>query len=424
MRRAAGVLLGLGAALLAASCGEEIAVRQGTRVHPDGTIGRTVLIAAREPGRKEPTPAAWIDSLVDLARPDAWGRVDRTATSIRAEGVFASAAEIPPTLRHQQGDDAWVTDRQAVMLSVEDLRLLRVFTYEEIWGDPFGPEKLEDLVDTLSALVTGRLRDNITRHFGGEIDPGPAVAQIRRRGEALFRDVAASLRATQFDPDEVQKANLAAVFRTHGLPPLPAGALESAARFLQPVLDWSRDLCAQALSTPDRRIEAADLGFWPTPEEVERRFESGEEETPDPELAALGDALVSAVFGVYGSGDHHFQVQVTVRLPGRLVSTDGMPDGDDGAIWVLGHPDLNLGRNARAVSVELDRQVLVDLGARREYGPAALLELVTVLRDLPPVLDEALDEAIRKRSLAPLRQAGRRDLLELLDPSLPPWPEP
>ena len=94
-----------------------------------------------------------------------------------------------------------------------------------------------------------------------------------------------------------------------------------------------------------------------------------------------------------------------VKLPGVLLATNGTPT-ENGIEWLFRAEDLTIGEFAlRAESVELNRDALTRLGARRDLSPAQLLQLADLLwkRDPKGILADLLARALEEGSLELLK---------------------
>src|SRR5262245_12240589 len=187
------------AALALASCGEEIVVRETTRVYRDGSVFRSIVVAGREMDGKLPEEPRWLEDHagLGLATPEAWDRVDERPGYLSAEQTFGSAAQVPPLLAHsegQEGDERRVLDRSHIDLRSDNLVVLRRFTYRETRGDPYGMEELNAALDAMVDFAVRFLREEVRKEFGPEVDPSRAEAFLRTDVRSLTADILGVLR--------------------------------------------------------------------------------------------------------------------------------------------------------------------------------------------------------------------------------------
>jgi hypothetical protein len=427
--------------LALAGCGEEVVVRESTRVYRDGSLTRSIEISGRDPDGSAPTDPAWLAETAHLAlaSPDAWGRIDERPGYLAAEATFDRADRVPRILTHT-GEESSILDRTRIDLRDDDLVVMRRWVYEETRGDPYGEEELAAATDALVELAVEYLRDEVRKEFGPGMGTNRAEAFLRRDVRSLAMDVFNLMRQSiGSGEDPAARTALLEVLARHGVrppevPPSEGDLFDIAA----PVaMDWTLEGLATALSTPDAPVYPEDLDFWPTLEDLSV-LEATDELPSDPradEFTRAAEVLVEALSGYYGDeGSPRFRFESRVEMPGRLLRTNGTP-GPDGAHWLYRNVDLALGDvTMTAEAIELDIDALVSLGARKEFDTAALLRLTDILavRDTEAVLRELLGEAVDRGRLDLLQDEDRvpdelerlaRELHELLDPSRAPWPD-
>lgn len=424
MRRAVALLVLL---LLLTGCGEEAEVRVVSQVFPDGGLQRTLRLDARDPERTDPYPADWLQTGPGLllARPEAWDRVETSATSLRAEGFFAPGEIVPPLLAHPGPEGDSRSDRGQVALARDDLVVLDRFTFRETLGDPYGVEEVGTALDALLDAVAKRLADALRRQFGPDIATKQAESFIRKGARASLLDLFTALRETEAPGKRAGRhARLAEVHAKHRLPV----ASDEPDRAVQADLEALIDRVAAEVVRANPRLDAAAL----------TAFVAGDQGAiaailEEPEISALVEGLQLAFFGAYGLGTRvRFLCRLT--LPGRVLRTSGTVEGD-AVVLTFDQDDLAAGDVVLDVeSVELNGDALTRLGARRDLDAAALLRLVGLLTrpDLAVPLRAALQRAVETGKFGPLREGLEGDALAqagaeiagLLDPSAPRWPAP
>jgi hypothetical protein len=432
----------LAALLVLAGCGEEVVVRESTRVYRDGSLSRSIEISGREADGSTPTDAAWLAETagVALASPDAWGRIDERPGYLAAEATFARADGVPRILTHA-GEKGSVLDRTRIDLRDDDLVVMRRWIYEEVRGDPYGAEELAAAVDAMVELAVDYLREEVRKEFGSGMATARAETFLRRDVRSLALDVFGLMRQTLGSEDDpAAMAALLEILARHdvrrpgGDPPSSDDDLFDVAA--PPVMTWMLDGLATALSTADAPVAPEDLDFWPTLEDLST-LEISDQPQADPRVEAFtraAEVLLDALSGYYGNeGSPRFRFESHIEMPGRLLRTNGTP-GTDGVHWLYRNVDLALGDvTMTAETVELDLDALVALGARRDFDTAALLRLTDLLatRDTEAVVRELLAAAVETGRLDLLIDEERvpdelerlaRELHELLDPSREPWP--
>jgi len=432
----------LAALLVLVGCGEEVVVRESTRVYRDGSLSRSIEISGREADGSMPTEASWLAETagVALASPEAWGRIDERPGYLAAEATFGRAETIPRILTHA-GEQGSVQDRTRIELRDDDLVVMRRWVYEEIRGDPYGAEELAAAVDALMELAVDFLRDEVRKEFGSGMATTRAEAFLRRDVRSLAMDVFGLMRQSVGSKgDPTAMGALLEILARHDVP-RPGGDTPSPDDDLLDVavplaLAWTLDGLAAALSTPDAPVASEDLDFWPTLEDLSS-IEVSDGPPIDPRAAEFeraAEALLDALSGYYGDeGSPRFRFESRLEMPGRLLRTNGTP-GAEGVHWLFRNVDLALGDVIMtAETVELDLDALVSLGARRDFDTAALLRLTDVLalRDTEGAVRELLAAAVEDGRLDALIDEERvpdeldrlaRELHELLDPSREPWP--
>jgi len=433
-RVAGGAVLFL--ASLALSCGEEIVVRTDTRVYADGGVARRVEVAGREPDGTQPTEAQWLAATagVRLADRNAWTHVDETIGGLSAEGFFPPGASIPPTLAHP-GPAGDIADKTSISLKREDLAIATRWTWRESTGDPFGEADTAKALDTLAALASKAVEQEIGRTLGPDVDASAAGRFLRGDARKLVAELLPSVRAGLARGGATQGAAKDAwrkVLARYGVPVAGGEAILLSEEQIGKMLEWTRARTARALSTKHRTIAAEELSFWPGGGEAEAQAGEliervwGSQEAFDAEAGSALDALG----GYYGrEGSPRFRFEARVALPGRLLGGNGMPD-QDALVWLYRDESLALAaREMTARSLELAEEPLRRLGARREFDAAELLRITDLLgeQDASPDLLALLRSAIDRGDLAMLRDEDAiadeleplaRELADLLDPAI------
>ncbi len=404
-----------------------IVARVATRVEPDGAVEREVRLSGRSSDGKEPSDAAWLreTARVDLPARARWPRVEEGPGWIVARGRFKDAAEVPAPIGHllPQGD---VTDRDAILLERRDLVLLTHFVYREEYGDPFDESARAGALDRATDRGTALVDEILRRRFGAGIDLSAVDAFLRRDLRALVMECR---RRGESDPP-------AEAFVALGLPPLPKSV----------PLDGSGEPIAEPLAwwVCERLAERLAAGGTPAdPRDVKRAFDDyiaaqGDDLLePGTDLADLGELLEVYQHGLYGQ-----RRSTTIRfewrmvLPGRLLRTNGVPDGD-GAVWSFPEDRLSAeDRLMTAESILLRIEPLRTLGARTKYDAVEIERLAELLTraTAEPRNRSFLQRAVDAGSLGALRTVppDEKDfplvtfdeLADLLDPATPPLPGP
>lgn len=426
--------------LLAGSCRPDLLVRLTTRVFHDGSLERRVEVRGWDAEGNVPDEEDWLAAKVGLrlAEPDAWTRVERGRDRITAEGFFSGVEELPSTLSYST-DVGRRVDRVRTELRIEEKAILKRWSYREFHGDPFSRADSDSALDTLVELLVEALESELHEQFGEGLDTRPAAALLRTEGRALAQAMISVGRRTRGVAGENSRVELwTQVLAQHGVPAVPVEDPDDFWKVHVPLLiEWSRGRIAAAISTPDEPVSAdALLAFWPDPEEPEPRLEEwarrtwGGTEAVEQRIAEN----IETIAGYYGRGTApRFRFEVSVRLPGTLLSTSGAPDGN-GAWWLIRNEDMTLSDFVlRADSAEILVEPLVALGARREFDVSQLARMADLLwrRDPEGVLAGLLAEAVRGGGLRPLRDEATvpdgyehlaRELADLLDPDVDPVP--
>lgn len=425
--------LALVLALVLLASGEEcperrIVARVATTVLADGACEREVRLAGATSDRAEALDAAWWRERagIDLPGRARWARVEEGPGWIAARGRFPDASAVPAPIGHllPLGETA---DRDTLTVERRDLLLLTHFRYREEYGDPFDESARSGALDRAldrSATLVGEI---LRRHFGASVELAAVDAFVR--GE--LRALAAEARRRE-DLDLPPEA-----FAALGLPPLPAQVpVDASGHALADREQWW--LCERLAE----RLAAS--GTAAGPQDVLRAFDEyfAAQEGTDRPNAALEDAfdlLGTYLWGVYGAPNRFTTIRFEWRLalPGRLLRTNGVPDGENAAAWSL--PDERLAAEDRlmtAESVLLRREPLRALGARTKYDVVELERLVELL---DRVTAEARTRAFLQRAvdagdLRALRAAPPdepefparpfAELADLLDPAAPSLPGP
>jgi hypothetical protein len=419
------------------SCGEEILVVTTTRVSSQGPIGRRVEIVGRGPEGQQPESDGWLadEAGVVLARPEAWERIDAGPGRLAAEGYFATAADVPPTLAHRNGD-AVVTDPSTVRLEREDLVVLVRWTYREVHEDPLRRQDTGAVVDRLVALAAQAVTAELRRTLGDDLDTARTERLFRTRVRDLVADLLPSMRAQQLRQGAGRsgaRSSWRATLARHGVPAAPEPAALAGDEQIEMVSLWLRDRVAESVSTPSAPVSGADLSFWPSGDASEDAARDIVRRTWGSEaaLAAQAAPILEAVSGYYGTlATPRFRFVARLELPGRLLSTGGTPDAD-GSLWIHRDDDLTVGAvEIAARSVEVADEPLRALGARREFDAVQLALLTDLLgdREGSAELRVLLRTAVERASLVPLRDLDRipeplrsaaLELAGLLDPDVP-----
>jgi len=430
-----GVMVLLTMGVLA--CRPEIVVRFATTVYHDGSIGR-VLELRTELDKEEPDGEDQIArSGVSLADPDAWANVEREAGRLRAEGFFLTVDELPPLLAIDVGD-APRPARFRTRLDVQERVVLTRWVYTETHGDPYSSADSARALDGLIQLVIETLREELFRHFGGDIDTLPAEEFFRSEARALAWAMLTVNRGSPgWERMEARATRWTQLLQQHGLPARTVTEDETFWDVQMPVmLEWLRQKTAAALTTGDQTIHPGELTFWPTGDDWERQATEIAERVwgSEDELFEELEPHLAAMAGFYSGDDTpRFRFESRVRMPGKLLRTNGTPD-DDSVVWLFRQQDLTVGDFVlRAESVEPVVKVLTDLGARREFDRAELVRLADILwrQDPGGRLVELLEQAVSRGRLDPLRDEDNvpgelqdlaAELADLLDPEVLPAP--
>jgi hypothetical protein len=426
-------------ALVQTGCGEEVAVRQSTRVYQDGSIFRTVEVSGRESDGTLPGKSGWLaeEAGVRIGDAEAWGRVDRRAGQFAVEGLFDDPGQVPPSLAHRT-DAGWVADRIHVSVARDDLVVLARWSYEEVASDPFGETDMAAALDGLTDLASRVLREELSSEFGKRVDPARAEAFLRREARELALQVMSTLKQTPHATQQEARAQqLATLLSRYGVDvPEFEGEdpLDTLTELLDPFMSWARDRTARSISSEDEPVSPEQLPFWPNQDELFALWDEGAdvELTPEvSELRRLSETLVRGMTGYYGDfSSPRFRFEISVELPGVLVHTNGTVT-EEGAFWLLRGDDLSVGSaSMRAEAVELNHQALVALGARRDLDKRGLVQLLDILarRDREGKLAQLLSRCLEEGRLSLLADKDEipegmehlaRELLDLLDPSRP-----
>lgn len=427
--------LALVLALVVLASGEEctrrqIVARVATAVQPDGTCDREVRLSGTTSDEAEVLDATWwrAQAGVALAGRTHWARVEEGPGWIVARGRFADAAEVPAPVGHvlPHGE---VADRDALAIERRDLLLLTHFVYREEYGDPFDESARTVALDRATSRAAALVDDILRRQFGAGIDLSAVDAFVQRDLQAL---AAAARKSGQLDlPAEA--------FTALGLPPLPQQVPTDASgdAITDPEQWWLCERLAERLAVH---------GTPADPRDVLRAFEdhfAAQESAQGPgapgeEMEDAFDLLGIYLWGVYGAPNRFTTLRFEWRLtlPGRLMRTNGVPDGD-GAAWSF--PDDRLAAEDRlmtAESVLLRREPLRALGARTRYDAVETERLVELLSRATAEerTRDFLARAIEAGDLQALRVVPPvegefpaelfAELADLLDPATRPLPGP
>ena len=422
-------------ALTAISCRPELVVRLATRAYRDGSMDRSVELVGRNSDRESPTEDDWLqDKLgIRLAVPDAWKRVESGPGWVKAEGFFLGDDELPPILAFDKSA-AGRYGRTRTIFESEDRVVLRRWTYIERHGDPFSPADSSAALDALVELAVEALRQEVHRHLGSDVDTRAAERFLRHEGRALVAALLTSGRSSSAGRrDDERHERWSSVLSQHGVPTADVGSDDFWEVQTPAVFEWARDRVAAQLSTAERSIDPGELSFWPVGQDLEEQASEIIERVwgSEDELLELIEPHLAALEGYYGAGDApRFRFEVRLQLPGTLLSTNGMPDGES-IVWLFREQDMTFGEiNLRAESLELQSEALISLGARRDFTKQQLLRLSDLLfkRDPTGEILAVLESAAEQASLDPLLdedalpdelESVAAELFEVLDPDTP-----
>ncbi len=429
MRRTATLgLLCLG--LFCAGCRPDVLVEIASRVYSDGSIDRQVDVTGRDkPTANLSETPGWLQDKTGLilAAPDRWDRVEIGPSTLHAEGIFRLPEDVPPVLAHIKGDSK-VPDRQQVRLDRDDLVVLTRWRFQEQFGDPFGPAHVDAAVDKILELVSNYFRDELTAMYGSRVDLDGVDRFLRLDAGPVVREF---LTARQSAPGIERFQNRYQRWRNilerHNAPVVYPENLEPGETIYDfwelqtdPLLDWSRERLAAAVSTSDETVEPRHLAFIPDALNLEERIEDLMVELYGSEEAALTELepLFQTIEGHYASeGSPRYRFRCRVALPGKVLTTNGVAE-DGELVWFFRGEELPAGDiTLQAESVELNLPALKALSARRSFGAADLLNLVDILgkQDSDGRLKALLRQAM---------EAGNLTLLEDTEDELPPDLQP
>ncbi|ANM30107.1 hypothetical protein ABI59_11780 [Acidobacteria bacterium Mor1] len=434
------------AVLLLAACGEEIEVSQSTVVFGDGTVERSVEIWGRTGDRETPKEAGWLadKARIRLAEPESWRVRDREPGHLAAEARFHDVSEVPSTLAHET-DYGTVFDRSEIRFDRSDQVILTHSRYVERIGDPFDRADLTAALEALAEWSVEQFAEELDREFGGRVDPSPAQAFLRgdarRLAGRLFGEGSTAgplMDRAEEDPRAAEE--LAQVLASFGVPPLPPSGDDDDATggMILHLVDWARGRAAASLRDGDGPISAESLDFWPDEESLGEAFGAAFDLEADDlpphleEFGRLSRRLLQSMSGYYGDGSvPSFHFEYRVELPGTLIRTNGTPV-EDGCLWYLQNDDMRIGAELSVETVELHRDALVRLGARRDFEASDLVRMVQWFQDLETgeALRELLAEAVDAGSLDVLLDEDLEGSLQvpavalhgMLDPDITRWP--
>jgi hypothetical protein len=417
------------------SCQPDILMRLATRVYHDGSLDRRLELRGWSDEGEVPEEEDWFleKAGLQLAEPEAWNHIERRPGSIDADGFYLNVDELPALLKFRIGENNDKSDRIRTSLEIDDKVVIKRWRYTETHGDPHSREDAERALSALTELAVEALEEELRRHFGQEMETAPAAALLRDRGRALFSALLSADRLTAQVENEKRLELQKQVLAQHGA---PVARVEESELFwdleLQLLSDWLRKQVAGALTSPDYPVAPDDISFWPSGDDqdamateiIERVWGSEEE------LWELIEPHLDSLTGYYKGGDTPgFRFEVRVELPGRLLSTNGTPEGS-GARWLFRDDDLGLSDTfLRIETVEPITEPLTALGARRDFETAQLIQLADLLwrRDPQGILAERLSLAVENGNLELLWdeeqvpdgfQARLRELAALLDPDI------
>lgn len=390
-------------AIVAVGCGPDVVLSYRTEIRPDGMVARRIEArgVAGAPSR-DPRPKdapALLDA--EIAQPEAWRDVRRSATSIEVEGVFPSSEEVPPAFALGPPDRR-VRENSRLAVAVDDLVVLDRYVYRETYADPYGPGQVDAALDDLVDLAWRVIAEEIRREFGDGVDVSRAEALARGPARDILGRIAAAMLRDRGRPVVV------AELQKRGLPVSHAPDDEFGDDQLLLLSRVARERVAVALSTPSRTITAEELRFWPIEndglwpriEELLARGEGGKEA-----MEATTRAALDALLGFFAGAGGNYRFRFEVIMPGRMFRANGALD-EEGAGWFFRGDDVTAtGRSMEAESIVLDDDALKRLSARRPESAAALAEIVDALtiRDPDGLLRALLAEAVEQRNLKLLR---------------------
>ncbi len=408
-------------------CRTEILVEIVTTIYQDGSIDRHVSITGREKAGEKPS---WKDGTlaenanVTLANPDAWDHVETSPSKVTAEGFFTSPGDVPALLAHiDEGNRA--PDRQRLVLKLDDLVIMQRFRYQETFGDPFGPADADAALDSLLGLIENWFREELQRIFPNDANMDGVRDFLQQDVRPVAREILVGRRALPgYERLEHRVRSWQKTFENHGIPVIPLGGDEEEQpgydRFWDaqtgPLLDWSRERLARAVSTEELRVDPRHLAFIPSEDGLEEMLMEvfvrlwGSEEAGLKQL----EPLFQAIQGHYGSmfsPRYRFHNQVT--LPGIRLTANGA-DEDQGWTWFFRGEEMAIGDVIHhAESIVLNLDALRALGARRGFSKADLMNLVDILdeRDPDGALKEHLQYAVQQGEMELLTDKERMKVL-------------
>lgn len=380
-RRRYGVTAALAALVLASGCEDELVVRTATRLYLDGSLSRTVEVSGRGGDGERPEQASWLAETIGVtaADPDAWGSYELEPGRLALEGFFPSVELLAPALRYRTGSGA-VIENVETTLAVDEATVARRFVYRERHGDPLGQGAAAAAVDAMLARLAEVLREEARLELG-EAAPLEAIdAFLAESARPLMLTLVLAQRQRGGDSVEAVAQRLLPQFGV----PVASGSADAEGwleRQLPLLLDWSREAVAQRMTEADFAVAPDELDFWPGGERWAESAQQLVERYWGDDDAFMQEMLpfVEAFSGRFADGSASFRFEQRVELPGRLLFTDGTPDGG-GVVWLfrgktLPARDLLL----NATSIELEREALTELGARRDLDALELLRLHDLL---------------------------------------------
>lgn len=423
MKRPAAIVLCL--ALFCTGCRPDVVVEIASRIYPDGSIHRQVdLSAGEKPGGPPPEAPGWLAEHTGLvlAAADDWDRVEHSPSGFHAEGIFQTAADLPVVLAHLEGG-LRIPDRQEVRIDQDDLIIMTRWRYLERFGDPYGPAQFDAALQKLAEVLGSYYKEELTAMYGSRIDPEGVDRFLMQQAIPMVRDF---LGADRIEADarstHEHYSRLREIVESYGGPviyPETLGPGEEPPDFwdlqFDPLMAWSRERIAEAVSTPEEVVSPHHLQFIPDSSNLEERLEEFMSRSYDSEEAAQDELepALQAMKGLYASGSSpRYRFRCRVSLPGTVLNTNGVTDGEE-LVWFFRGEELPAGdRSLMAESVELNRSALRALSARRSFTQLEALNLVDILDKQDP--DDRLKNLLQKAV-----EEGRLSLLGDKENGLP-----
>ncbi len=411
-------------------CRPDVVVEIASRIYPDGSIDRQADVTGRDKPTESPSETdGWLQDKTGLilAAPDRWDRVEAGPSTLHAEGIFRLPEDVPPVLAHLDVEGK-VPDRQQVRLDRDDLVVLTRWRFQEQFGDPFGQADVNAAVDKILEWVSNYFRDELASMYGSRIDLDGVDRFLQLEAGPITREfLTVRQSAPGIERFESRYHRWRTILERHGAPVVYPENLkpeEAVPDFWElqtdPLLNWSRERLAAAVSTSDETVKPRHLAFIPDALNLEERMEDLLVRQYGSEEAALEEIepLLRAIEGHYASGGSpRYRFLCRVALPGTVLTTNGTTENGE-LIWFFRGEELAAGDFIlQAESVELNLPALKALSARRSYDAADLMNLVDILgkQDTDDHLKVLLGKAM---------DAGNLALLEDTEDELPPELQP